>query len=75
MRRAANWSYGAEDVLGDGPNFTPAEQAIDIRTAYATTDCLSLAARNVRCERRRLHATVYVTHSDRNAATGGGISA
>lgn len=31
-----NWLFGAEDVAGDGLEaFTPAEQAIDIRSAYA----------------------------------------
>ncbi len=34
-----NWLYGAEDVAGDGQNtFTPAEQAIDIRTTYLVAD-------------------------------------
>ncbi len=38
-----NWLYGREDVAGDGlDTFTPAEQAIDVRTTYmvATNDDL-----------------------------------
>ena len=41
-----NWIYGAEDVLGDGLGmFTAAEQALDLRTAYASTDATKLWTR------------------------------
>src|SRR4051794_40659224 len=40
------WPYGAEDVAGDGAaTFSPAEQTIDIRTAYAATDSARFWAR------------------------------
>lgn len=34
-----DWPFGAEDVAGDGLDvFEPAEQAVDLRSAYAATD-------------------------------------
>ena len=74
----ASWPYGAEDVLGDGPSFTPAEQAIDIRTAYAATDSSQLWLRVYVADANAVAstATVYVfIDADRNAAVGGGIVA
>jgi hypothetical protein len=40
------WRYGEEDLAGDGlPKFEQPEQAVDIRTAYATTDATRFWAR------------------------------
>lgn len=71
-----NWLYGAEDVLGDGPqNFTPAEQALDLRTAYASTDATQLWTRVHVSGTAAVDTTlvVYVfVDSDHSTATGGG---
>src|SRR5687767_14554534 len=32
------WPFGTEDVAGDGAMFGVAEQSVDLRDAYATTD-------------------------------------
>lgn len=34
----ANWPFGAEDVAGDGSTFQTAEQSVDVRSVYASTD-------------------------------------
>jgi MYXO-CTERM domain-containing protein len=74
-----SWPYGQEDVLGDGlPNFTPAEQTIDIRTAYASTDPMRLWLRAYVSDATAPASTVTVyffIDADRNAATGGGVIA
>jgi len=70
-----NWPYGAEDVAADGAaSFTPAEQAIDVRTAYAATDPQTFWVRvyvsSAQPPGANLHGFVFID-SDRNAATGG----
>jgi len=74
-----NWPYGQEDVLGDGmANFTPTEQAIDFRTAYATTDPSRLWVRAYVSDPNAVASTVTVyvfIDADRSTATGGGVIA
>jgi Cys-rich repeat protein len=70
-----NWPYGAEDVAGDGlGSFQPAEQSIDVRTAYAAADPQNFWARiyvsSAAPPGANLHGFVFID-SDRNAATGG----
>ncbi|HEX4512382.1 MAG TPA: MYXO-CTERM sorting domain-containing protein [Polyangiaceae bacterium] len=74
-----NWLWGAEDVLGDGlATFTTAEQALDLRTAYASTNTTQLWTRvyvsNAAAADTTLSVFVFVD-ADRNTATGGGTNA
>ena len=74
-----NWLWGAEDVLGDGlANFTTAEQALDLRTAYASTNATQLWTRvyvsNAAAADTTLSVFVFVD-ADKNTATGGGTNA
>jgi hypothetical protein len=74
-----NWLWGAEDVLGDGlATFTTAEQALDLRTAYASTNTTQLSTRvyvsNAAAADTTLSVFVFVD-ADRNTATGGGTNA
>lgn len=39
------WPFGGEDVAGDGAMFGTAEQSVDVRTVYATTDAARLWVR------------------------------
>ncbi len=69
-----SWIYGAEDILGDGTTFTPAEQALDLRTAYASTDATKLWTRVYVSSAAAADTTLTVfvfVDSDKNAATGG----
>ncbi len=69
------WPYGQEDVAGDGlGTFAPAEQTIDIRTAYAATDTSRFWARVYFSDPNGVGTglTVYIfIDADRNTATGG----
>lgn len=73
-----NWIYGAEDVLGDGlGTFTAAEQALDLRTAYASTDATKLWTRVYVSSAAAADPTLTVfvfIDSDMNVATGGPTS-
>jgi Cys-rich repeat protein len=69
------WPYGAEDVAGDGASsFNPAEQSIDVRTAYAATDARTFWVRTYVSSAQppgaNLHGFVFID-SDHSAATGG----
>lgn len=72
------WLYGAEDVLGDGlQNFTPAEQSLDLRTAYAATDATQLWTRVYLSSQAQADPTLVTfvfVDADSNAATGGGTN-
>ncbi|HEY1957707.1 MAG TPA: hypothetical protein VGH28_18935 [Polyangiaceae bacterium] len=72
------WPYGAEDVLGDGPqNFTPAEQALDLRTAYAATDATQFWTRVYLSSGAQTDPTLVTfvfVDADGNTATGGGTN-
>ena len=73
------WFWGAEDVLGDGiTTFTIAEQALDLRTAYASTNATQLWTRvyvsNAAAADTTFSVFVFVD-ADRNTATGGGTNA
>src|SRR5690348_17350943 len=72
----SGWLFGSEDVLGDGlQNFTPAEQALDLRTAYASTDATQLWTRIYLSSQAQADPTLVVfvfVDSDSNSATGGG---
>jgi MYXO-CTERM domain-containing protein len=74
----ANWLYGAEDVLGDGlSTFTPAEQALDLRTAYASTNQTQLWTRVYVSGAAAVDTTLTVfvfVDSDMSTATGGGTA-
>ena len=71
----ADWPYGAEDLAGDGiDSFTPQEQAIDLRTAYAVADAQRLWARAYVSDPNALGGNVTVflfIDADRSALTGG----
>ena len=74
-----SWLWGAEDVLGDGiAAFTAPEQALDLRTAYASTNASQLWTRvyvsNAAAADATLSVFVFVD-ADRNTATGGGTNA
>lgn len=74
-----NWLWGAEDVLGDGlATFTTAEQALDLRTAYASTNATQLWTRvyvsNAAAADTTFSVFVFVD-ADKNTATGGGTNA
>src|SRR6185312_14878843 len=72
------WLYGAEDVLGDGlQNFTPAEQSLDLRTAYAATDATQLWTRVYLSSQAQADPTLVTfvfVDADSNIATGGGTN-
>jgi len=73
------WLWGAEDVLGDGVGtFTTAEQALDLRTAYASTNATQLWTRvyvsNAAAADATLSVFVFVD-ADKSTATGGGTNA
>jgi hypothetical protein len=74
----ANWLWGAEDVLGDGVGtFTAAEQSLDLRTAYASTNATQLWTRVYVSSTAAADTTLTVfvfVDSDRNVATGGGTN-
>jgi Cys-rich repeat protein len=70
-----SWPYGAEDVAGDGvASFQPAEQSVDVRTAYAATEPQRFWVRvyvsGTAPPGANVHAFVFID-SDRSAATGG----
>ena len=73
------WPYGQEDVAGDGlASFTPQEQAIDIRTAYAVADASTFWVRAYVSAEGAVGANVSVyvfIDSDASTATGGRASA
>jgi hypothetical protein len=73
------WPYGREDVAGDGlAAFTQAEQALDVRTAYAATDAARLWLRayvsDVNAINRDVVVFVFID-SDALAVTGGPATA
>ena len=69
------WPWGPEDIAGDGLGaFGTAEQAVDLRTAYAATDNTGFWIRAYVSHASDLSdsATVYAfINTDRNAGTGG----
>jgi hypothetical protein len=73
------WIYGQEDVAGDGlASFTPREQSIDIRTAYATTDPTTFWVRAYVSEENAAGSDMIVfafIDADANPLTGGKASA
>src|SRR5688572_10956070 len=72
------WPYGFEDLAGDDETFEQAEQAVDIRTAYATTDNTHFWFRTYMSSEIVVGAdvTVYVfIDADENPATGGDADA
>jgi len=73
-----SWLFGAEDVAGDGPGtFNDAEQAADVRSAYAATDAERLWLRvyvSADTAPEQLQAFVFVD-VDHDATTGGPGSA
>lgn len=73
-----NWIYGAEDVLGDGlQTFGPAEQSLDLRTAYAATNVTQVWARAYVSSTAAADTTLAVyffIDADHNTATGGGTN-
>ena len=75
----STWPYGQEDVAGDGlGSFTPKEQAIDIRTAYAEADASTFWVRAYVSAQDAVGADVSVfvfIDSDASVATGGNASA
>lgn len=75
----SGWPYGQEDVAGDGlQNFEPAEQAADLRTAYAATDAQAFFFRTYVSATTNPTADVSVflfIDADRNANTGGSAQA
>jgi hypothetical protein len=75
------WRFGQEDLAGDGldaANFKQPEQAVDIRTAYATTDATRFWARvyvsDPAAVASNISAYVFID-ADLNAATGGPAAA
>jgi hypothetical protein len=75
----SGWPYGQEDVAGDGlATFAPSEQAIDLRTGYASTDASRLWVRvyvsDPNAVAPSLTAYVFVD-ADQSAATGGPAAA
>jgi hypothetical protein len=68
------WLFGSEDVAGDGAgNFNAAEQAADVRSAYAATDRRQLWLRvyvSARAAPDALRAFVFVDTDD-DASSGG----
>src|SRR5262245_29157308 len=71
------WPYGFEDLLGDDDTFTAAEQSIDMRTVYATTDATSLWLRVYMSSTTAVGANVVVfvfVNDDANLATGGPVN-
>jgi len=74
----SGWPYGQEDLLGDGATFTPAEQQMDIRTAYAATDTARFWTRIYFSDPAMVGTgvTAYIfIDADQNASTGGRASA
>jgi hypothetical protein len=72
-----NWPYGSKDVLGDGPQFDAAEQALQLRTAYASANATQLWTRVYVSSQTAVDTTLTVfvfIDSDKNTATGGGTS-
>ncbi len=72
------WIYGPEDVLGDGAqSFTAAEQALDLRTAYASTNGAQLWTRvyvsSTAAADPTLEVFVFID-ADNDATTGGGTN-
>jgi hypothetical protein len=69
------WPYGQEDLAGDGlASFPPAEQAVDIRTVYVTTDEARLWVRVYVAAPVAVSAqlvTYLFLDTDENPATGG----
>jgi hypothetical protein len=69
-----SWLFGPEDIAGDGPaDFNAAEQAADVRSAYAATDDQRLWLRvyvSARTEPEALRAFVFVD-TDSDPSTGG----
>lgn len=74
----SGWLFGAEDVFGDGlQNFTAAEQALDLRTAYASTDATQLWTRVYLSSPAQADPTLVAfvfIDADRDTASGGGTS-
>jgi Cys-rich repeat protein len=74
-----SWPYGQEDVAGDGlATFAPAEQAMDLRTGYASTDASRFWVRVYVSDPNAVAAalTAYVfVDADQNPATGGSAAA
>lgn len=75
----ADWLFGPEDVLGDGlATFTPAEQAIDLRSAYVAVDEQRLWLRAYVSSERAPDASLRVyffIDSDDERDTGGSAAA
>lgn len=70
----AGWLFGVEDVSGDGSTFLPAEQSIDLRSAYATTAPSKLWVRGYVSSPDALagNAALYVfVNADVDPMTGG----
>jgi hypothetical protein len=69
-----NWLFGSEDVAGDGPAlFNAAEQAADVRSAYAATDRGRLWLRiyvSAQTPPESLRAFLFID-TDNDARTGG----
>lgn len=73
-----NWLFGSEDVAGDSlGSFGAAEQASDVRSAYAATDRNRLWLRTyVSSEAAPTGLALYVfIDTDRDASTGGSANA
>ncbi|NUP05976.1 MAG: hypothetical protein HOW73_07950 [Polyangiaceae bacterium] len=68
------WIYGFEDIADDGDTFEPAEQSLDIRTAYGAADATRFWFRSYVSSESAVGdgVTVFVfIDSDRAAGTGG----
>jgi Cys-rich repeat protein len=73
------WPYGAEDIEGDGlGTFRPAEQSLDIRTAYATADASAFWLRVYVSDENGVGGSVTIyafIDADEDPTTGGGAAA